>query len=107
MIPRMRWRARGDAKYVGATSPITRPSGALRKCERYQASPRSKCWSKNRVSLVGCDSDAHRLKTLCSHVVPVRGGPMMKNEGSAEALLLIVPRPSRGITQAPILAFRA
>src|ERR1700746_3682103 len=67
---------------------MARPSEALRYCHPYQPSPRSKCLSKNRVSFVGWGSHALWLRTLCSQVVPVRGGPMIKKEGSAGLLPL-------------------
>src|SRR5215831_7343588 len=82
----IRWRASDEAKYVGAISPTHWFVDVTWKWDWYQGTPRSKCVSKNRVSLVGCGSTARPRSTSCSHVVPVRGGPTTKNDGSERPL---------------------
>src|SRR3569623_460634 len=86
MVSAMCWRASGEAKYVGATSP-TGPRRCRGKCHLYQSKPRWKCRSKNRVSFEGDGRVAWGSSTLCSQLVPVLGGPTTMNVGFSVSII--------------------
>ena len=95
MVFAIRSRAWVEAKYVGATSPASRSCVEVGKWALYHSSPRSKWLSKKRVSLVGEGKRVCLLKTSCSQLVPVRGGPTTKNDGSGNSSVARDPALTR------------